>query len=221
MKKTIITMVMVVCSYCATASAQEWSTPEALRAFGKPGDTVRDSASAPTTPSGKKNKKYSAEDGEDNEIKMQREEIKKIIQRRGLNKGSAEINSKKVVRTEQGYDKNFISHLSNRDQELFDKAYNSISSSDTEFYRNVKAIQFYRVIDSSNGTLIVLHSNLLYTGEIQKWTTEFYCRSGQVGFVSLNVLDLSFDKKDGRTADRITKKDPGMFEKMILDRVCR
>ncbi|NVN97587.1 hypothetical protein HXX01_05195 [Candidatus Nomurabacteria bacterium] len=51
MKKLNMTaLVMVFCLCSLTASAEEWSTPEALRAFGKPGDTVRDRSTTETAP---------------------------------------------------------------------------------------------------------------------------------------------------------------------------
>jgi hypothetical protein len=42
MNKMILVLAVVLCSY-GGAGATEWTTPEALRAFGKPGDTVRGS----------------------------------------------------------------------------------------------------------------------------------------------------------------------------------
>ena len=52
-------LIMVVFTYSTLAIAEEWRTPEALRAFGKPGDTVRDSSTAPPSAKPPKNKKTS------------------------------------------------------------------------------------------------------------------------------------------------------------------
>lgn len=49
MKKMILLLTMVICAYSVTAIAEEWRTPEALRAFGKSGDTVRGSSTETTT----------------------------------------------------------------------------------------------------------------------------------------------------------------------------
>ncbi|MBK5274862.1 MAG: hypothetical protein JJE30_07410 [Desulfuromonadales bacterium] len=40
---------LVVLFMCNNAAAEEWSTPEALRAFGKPGDTVKGNSRAKET----------------------------------------------------------------------------------------------------------------------------------------------------------------------------
>ena len=54
MKKIIMVLMMILCSYGAGAIAEEWRTPEALRAFGKPGDTVREPSTDDTTTTRKK-----------------------------------------------------------------------------------------------------------------------------------------------------------------------
>jgi hypothetical protein len=56
MKKMIMAIILLMFA-CSGVGAKEWTTPEALRAFGEPGDTVKESTNTPKPTASKKNRK--------------------------------------------------------------------------------------------------------------------------------------------------------------------